>query len=174
MLPHIQEQFERLEQKHRAFIGHIASLSEGVQSFKAGPDKWSVVEVVEHLVLAEKDLLTQLTANLPASALDPRLKTPEKHQQVIKVMQRDIPVEVPDESGQPRGLLTLDALFGQWADIRQKLRGVLGEITAENQNVPVYRHPYGGPLEIADALQFIDVHFDNHRRHVDRIVAQTS
>jgi hypothetical protein len=173
MLPHIQEQFERLERKHKAFIDHIASLSDEVQSFKAGPDKWSVVEVVEHLVLVEKDLLTQLTANVPASTLDPGLKTPEKHQRVIKVMQGDIPVEVPDESGQPRGRLTLDALLSQWADIRQKLRGLLEEITAGIQNDPVYRHPYGGPLEIADALEFVEVYVDNHLRHVDRIVAQT-
>jgi hypothetical protein len=49
---------------------------------------------------------------------------------------------------------------------------LLDAITSDNQDDPVYRHPYAGPLNIAEALKFIDVHFDNHVRHIDRILAQ--
>jgi hypothetical protein len=39
---------------------------------------------------------------------------------------------------------------------------------------PVYRHPYGGPLDIAETLNFIDVHFDNHQRRIDRILVKSN
>ena len=45
---------------------------------------------------------------------------------------------------------------------------------SENKDDLVYRHPYGGPLDIAETLHFIDVHFDNHMRQIDRIVAQSN
>lgn len=35
-----------------------------------------------------------------------------------------------------------------------------------------YQHPFGGPLDVGEALHFIEVHFDNHMRHIDRILAQ--
>ena len=172
MLANIREKFEGLTKKREELLQHLDSLSREVLSFKAGPDKWSIVEVVEHLVIAEEDLLMQLSTKVPASTLDPKSRTPDKHQTVIKVMERDIPVDVPDESMEPQGRLTLDEFLNRWDDIRNKLQGLLAQIMSENKETPVYRHPYGGPLDISESLDFIEIHFDNHMRHIDRILAQ--
>ncbi len=58
-------------------------------------------------------------------------------------------------------------------NIQKKLQGLLAEIKPENKDDLVYRHPYGGPLNIAETLHFIDVHFDNHMRQIDKILAQS-
>jgi len=174
MLPNIQKKYQSLTKKREDLLRQLGSLSREVLCFKAGPDKWSIVEVIEHLVIAEKDLYKQLTATDPASTLDPKSRTPEKHQAVIKVMERDIPVDVPDESLEPLGRFTLDELFDQWDDIRNKLQGLLAEIKPENKDDLVFRHPYGGPLDIAETLHFIDIHFDNHMRQIDRILVQST
>jgi hypothetical protein len=174
MQTNIQKEYESLIKKREDLVQKIGSLSSEVLCFKAGPDRWSIVEVIEHLVIAEKNLYKQLATNVQASTLDPKSRTPEKHQTVIKVMERDIPVDVPDESLEPHGRLTLDELLNQWDDIRKKLQGSLVEITSENKDDLVYRHPYGGPLDIAETLHFIDVHFDNHMRQIDRILAQSN
>ena len=173
MLANIQTKYESLIKKREDLLQQLDSLPSEVLSFKAGPDKWSIVEVIEHLVIVEEDFSKQLSANVPASTLDPNSRTPDKYQTVIKVMMRDIPVDVPDESIEPHGRLTLDELLNRWEDIRKKLQGLLAEINADNKDDLVYRHPYGGPLDIAETLHFIDVHFDNHMRHIDRILTQT-
>lgn len=172
MLPNIQDKFDSLNQKRAALLQHLGSLSSQVSSFKTGPDRWSIVEVIEHLVKVEKNLLKQLAKNVPVSALDLKSRTPEKHQTVIKVMERDIPVDVPDERVEPHGRLTFEALLKQWDDIRKKLLEMLADINADNKDNLVYRHPYGGPLDISETLHFIEVHFDNHLRQIDRILAQ--
>jgi len=174
MLSNIQQKYESLTKKREDLLGQLGSLSRAVLCFKAGPDKWSILEVIEHLVIAEKDLYEQLTGTVPAATLDPKSRTPEKHQTVIKVMERDIPVDVPDESLEPLGRFSLDELVDQWDDIRNKLQGSLAEIKPENKDDLVFRHPYGGPLDIAETLHFIDVHFDNHMRQIDRILAQST
>ena len=172
MLANIQEQYDSLKLKLEALLQHLDSLTSEKLTFKAGPDKWSIVEVVEHLVIAEQDLLKQLSTHIPVSTLDPEAKTPEKHQTVIKVMERDIEVDVPHESMEPHGRIALEDLLNQWNVIREMLPGLLAEIKSDNKDDPVYQHPYGGPLDIADTLQFFEVHFDNHMRHIDRILAQ--
>jgi hypothetical protein len=172
MLLNIQQQYDSLKLKLEALLQLIDSQTDEVLSFKAGPDKWSIVEVVEHLVIAEEGLLKQLSTNIPDSTLDPEAKTPEKHQTVIKVMERDIEVDVPHESLEPHGHIALEDLLIQWNEIREKLPGLLAEIKPEKKDDPVFQHPYGGPLDIADTLQFFEVHFDNHMRHIDRVLEQ--
>lgn len=174
MLPDIQAQYDSLKRKLEALSQRLDSLKGEILSFKAGPDKWSIIQVIEHLVIAEKSLLEQLSINIPASTLDPEAKTPEKHQTVIKVMERDIEVDVPHESLEPHGNIALEDLRIQWNDIRKKLPDLLAEIKPEKKDDPVFQHPYGGPLDIADTLQFFEVHFDNHMRHIDKILAQAN
>jgi hypothetical protein len=174
MLSNIQEKYESLIKKREDLSQQLSARPSAVLCFKAGPDKWSIVDVIEHLVIAEQNLLEQLAANVPVSTLDPGTRTPKKHQTVIKVMERDIPVDVPDESLEPHGGLTLGELCSQWDDIRKKLQDLLAEIKPENEDDLVYRHPYGGPLDIAETLYFIDIHFDNHMRQIDRILTQSN
>ena len=170
MLPDIQEQHDRLKLKLATLLQRLDSLTGEKLSFKAGPGKWSIIEVIEHLVIAEKGLLEQLSTNIPDSTLDPDAKTPEKYRIVIKVMERDIEVDVPHESLEPHGRIALEDLLNQWNDIRKKLQDLLAELEPAKKDDPVFRHPYAGPLDIADTLQFFEVHFDNHMRHIDRIL----
>jgi len=172
MLPDIQKQYDSFKLKFEALLQRLDSLTGEKLSFKVGPDKWSIVEVVEHLVIAEEGLVKELSTNIPDSTLDPEAKTPDKHQIVIKVMERDIEVDVPHESLEPHGRIALEDLLNQWKNYREKLPVLLTEIKPEKQEDPVFRHPYGGPLDISDTLQFFEVHFDNHMRHIDRILAQ--
>ena len=46
------------------------------------------------------------------------------------------------------------------------------ELILERAGDLVYRHPFAGPLDMAETLRFIDVHFDNHMRHIDKIKTQ--
>lgn len=172
MLTSVAEKYNRLTQKRRNLFLNLDELTEKITSFKAGPDKWSIVEVVEHLVIAEEDLLQQLSANIPASTLDPASRTPDRYRMVIEVMEQDVEVDVPDKRAEPRGRFALEELILKWDDIRDQLPEHLTAVTDENRDDPVYRHPFGGPLTALEALHFIEVHFDNHKRQIDRIVAQ--
>ena len=172
MLPDIQEKFESLTQKRKQLLQHLDALSNETLTFKAGPDKWSVVEAIEHLVIVEDNFLKQVKTKNPDPPLDPESRSAKKYQTVIKVMQRDVPVDVPHESMEPHGRLALDELLDKWDDIRSKMQGFLDSMTSDNQDDMVYRHPFAGPLNIAETLHFIEVHFDNHVRHIDRILAQ--
>ena len=174
MHANIQEKQDNLIKKRKDLLQQLAPLSGEVLSFKAAQDNWSIIEVIEHLVMVEEDFFNQLSTNVPASMLDPESRTPEKYQTVINIMKRDIPVDVPDESVKPHGHLTLDELLSQWDEVRNNLIGSLDDLTSENRDDLIYRHPYGGPLNIAEALNFIDVHFDNHRRQIDRILAESN
>jgi len=98
MLTEIQKTFESLEKKYAKLLQHLSSLTDDAMYFKAGPDKWSIVEVIEHLVMVEENMLAQLTDATSATTFDPQDRSAKNYQIVIKVMEKDIPVDVPDES----------------------------------------------------------------------------
>ncbi len=172
MLTEIRKTFDSLEKKYVKLLQHLNSLTDDVLSFKAGPDKWSIVEVIEHLVMAEENMLEQLTGAASATTLDPQDRSAKNYHIVIKVMTRDIPVDVPDESMEPRGKFSLGELLGRWDETRKRTRAYIDAINSEKADDLVYRHPFAGPLDMAETLRFIDVHFDNHMRHIDKIKAQ--
>jgi hypothetical protein len=87
-------------------------------------------------------------------------------------MQRDVEVDVPHESIEPHGRHSLNELVDEWDRIRQNMRVLLEEIEADTQADMVYRHPYAGPLNLAETLEFIDIHLANHVRHIDVILAR--
>ena len=174
MLADIQEAFDSLGKKYGKLLQHLNSLTDDVLHFKAQADKWSIVEVIEHLFMAEENMLAQLTDATSAPTLDPQDRSAKNYHIVIKVMTRDIPVDVPDESMEPHGRFTLEDLLGRWNDTRKKTRAYIDGIQSEKVDDLVYRHPFAGPLNMAETLRFIDVHFDNHMRHIDRIIAAGS
>ena len=172
MLTEIQQTFDSLDKKYTKLLQDLSSLTGEVLNFKAGADKWSIVEVIEHLVMAEENMLAQLTGTASATTLDPQDRSAKNFHIVIKVMTKDIPVDVPDESMEPHGQFSLEDLLGRWDNTRQKTRAYIDRINSENAGDLVYRHPFAGPLDMAETLRFIDVHFDNHMRHIDKIKAQ--
>ena len=172
MLANILEKLDTLSQKRQALLQHLDSQAPEALSFKVGPDKWSVVEAIEHLVIVEDNFLKQVSANMPTSSFDPASRSPEKYQIVLKVMQRDIEVDVPHESMEPHGHLGLNELLDKWNGIRKKMYELLKTFDSDAEDNMVYQHPYAGPLNITETLEFMDVHFDNHVRHIDTILAR--
>jgi len=172
MLAKIQEKLDTLSQKRRALLQHLDAQTPEAIAYKAGPDKWSVVEAIEHLVIVEDNFLNQVSANMPTSSLDPAARSPEKYEVVLKVMKRDIEVDVPHESMEPHGHFGLNELLDKWDGIRKKMHELLNVFDSDARDNLIYQHPYAGPLNIMETLEFIEVHFDNHVRHIDRILAQ--
>ena len=146
MIQAVRKTFQDLTSKRNALLQRLESLPSDTLSFKSGPDKWSVVEVVEHLVIAEEDLLKQVSTQTPS--FDRTSISPEKYKTVIKVMERDIPVDVPDEILEPQGCSTLQELLSRWNVARDKIRALLEGIDSENKDELVYRHPFAGLVKI--------------------------
>ncbi len=59
-----------LHASRKQFLDTIAGLSPAQWTFKAGPDRWSIAEVAEHLIAAETYLSTMVTKQIMATPAD--------------------------------------------------------------------------------------------------------
>ena len=65
---------KHLQQTRQAFLDSIADLSDAQWTFRAGPDRWSIAEVAEHIAISETTILQLVTDKMlkgPAIPRDP-------------------------------------------------------------------------------------------------------
>lgn len=135
---------------------------------KAGPDRWSVLEILQHIVLGERGVLR----NLPdPSRLVHRRRRPihfVSYAIVLFILKWDIPVSVPSEDMIPDGITTLEDICDQWEQNYCWFKSYVGGLTPETVKHAVFRHPVTGPLTPGQALHMSRLHLEAHIRHIQR------
>lgn len=70
---------QQLEDSKQAFLASVKGLSEAQLRFKPAPDRWSIAEVGEHIVVAEERLYGMITEKLVRTPTPPELLAQVQH-----------------------------------------------------------------------------------------------
>jgi uncharacterized damage-inducible protein DinB len=168
MIAELKTRYDALEAKRQVVFELLYSLNADETTFRAGPGRWSILMVLEHVVIAEEVVLADIRRAGTAGPAGTAPKSPEAFHMVIKVLEKDIPVEVPLPELEPTGAVSLDDLIVRWEAARTGLRQALEKIPPETLTIPICRHPVAGPMDARETLEFLAVHLDHHRRQIRR------
>ena len=169
MIADLKIRYDALEAKRQSIFTLLYGLSADQTTFRIGPGRWSILMVLEHVVITEEMVLADIRHNATAGPASSAPKSPEAFLMVIKVLEKDIPVEVPLPELEPAGGMSLDDLIIRWEAARTGLRRALEQIPPETLTVPICRHPVAGPMDARETLEFLATHLDHHLRQIRRI-----
>jgi hypothetical protein len=176
MTPKIEQQLDALDKSLNALLSQLLPESHDILDKKLSPERWSVFEVMQHLMLAEANSLRYLRkkslgvkemqaagfrAGLRIWLLELSLKSPFKFK---------APKGTDTEVFEPVG--SFADLSGRWQQQRGELRLFLAGLPPEIFNKEAYRHPRGGMLSISGMLRFFQIHFDRHSLQMDRTMRE--
>ena len=168
MLPEIQALITELEDRKSELLKDLKAYSKNHLRFQPAPDRWSMLMALQHVVLGERGIrLTE--AELHHNPVRQRLKPGKMFAVVMDVLEKDIPVQVPDPFVEPDGSMGLDELIALWDRERKELCDLLEKVTEKTMNDVIFSHPAAGPLDPVLTLQLAIAHFDTHRRQIDRL-----
>lgn len=168
MLPEIQGLIDELEDRKSALFKDLKAYSKDHLQFQPTPDRWSMLMALQHIVLGEQGVrLTE--AELRLNPVRQQLKPGKMFDVVMDVLEKDIPVEVPDRFVEPDGSMGLDELIALWDRERKELCDLLDKVTEKTMKVIMFSHPAAGPLDPVRTLQLAIAHFDTHRRQIDEL-----
>jgi len=168
MLPHLSPRLATLDQAREAFLAPIRSASDQQRSFRPAPGAWSMLDVTEHLVLAEeKSLLGMLKGPPAGTTITPLARV--RMAMVLVVMRTDIRVKVPVARVLPSGSVALAELETRWVDARRGLEQFLATLTLAEARAARFRHPIGGWVTVGTGVTFYTAHIRHHARQVRRI-----
>jgi DinB superfamily len=170
----VQRRLRALDERRRALLADVEALSAERLTAKPLPGKWSILEIVEHLVLAERAVLQNLPEPSQLVGRPRGLKARVSYPMVLFVLKYGIPVEVPSPRMVPTGRASLPDLRRAWDESQQWLRSYVDGLDRRGLARAVFAHPVAGPLTPAQAIRLGRVHLETHARQIGRLVALTS
>ncbi|MBC8088011.1 MAG: DinB family protein [Phycisphaerae bacterium] len=166
------EQLTRVDIKRRKLLEDVSCFSRTELLAKADASTWSVLEIIEHLVLAENEVLGDLANPQQRSPLGESKWLP--YTIVLIVLRFRIPVRAPSLRMLPTGLRSLADLSHEWDRHHSQLRAFVTTLKPDDLRRTWFRHPVAGALTVAQSLQMLEAHLDTHIAQVKRASGQKS
>lgn len=170
MNPALNTQWFRLEKLRKQYVKTIKEASPVQQRLKVDASGWNMLQVLHHLILAEKLSMEYLirkqygnarkgsnfAAFFRSMTLRFLLQSPLRFKapRVLKA-----PLEDPDP----------ESLLKEWEQVRQGMYEYLQHFPDDKLSMLIYRHPRAGWLTIQQALEFFEDHLVHHQQQLRRI-----
>ena len=167
MLTELQRPFDRLEDARQTLIRKVRELDARTLHHKAAPERWSILEDIQHLVMAEQRTALRIGAETGAGE-----KNPEMLAMVLQVLDQDMVVDVPDPEMVPDGDAGIDDLIRDWDQARKDLLRFLNECGPNDLEMAVSHHVVAGTLTVVELLRLLESHFHHHRRRIEAALAK--
>ena len=167
------ELIELLNKSEKEFLQAVEGLSEQQWSFKPGPDRWSVAECTEHIVLAEALLFETATTSLTAASDEKWEDTLRKTDVLRRALpNRSTKVDAP-AAIKPRQAMTRQQLMARFKEQRARALAYVQETEA-----PLKAHtaanPFFGPLNAHQWLLYIPLHHLRHNLQIAEVKSSSS
>jgi hypothetical protein len=159
-----------LQETRDGVVAAVSGLSDAQMHFKAGPDRWSVAECLEHIALAEDFLFMNVEQNVMKAG-------PGAPDRPYAKIDAGVLAMIPDRSHKaqappelvPTGRWTPDEALKHFLASREKTIEFM-------KNTPDLRahvtdSPMGQPLDAYEWLLFIGAHSKRHTEQIDEVKA---
>jgi uncharacterized damage-inducible protein DinB len=178
MHPRLEEVLNYLDSERAALSDAVELVPTELRDQPPGPDRWSVAQVLQHLVIIEKRIgmgITKWVGDAVAGGLGPELETSSmlNSLDLALIADRSRRRNAPDEV-RPDGNLDAASAWTALAQTRAALRAgalagdglALGEV--------IQPHPVLGPINLYQWLLFVGSHEVRHTAQVREIAAEFS
>jgi len=162
-----------LQDSQKEYLSYISDLTEEQWRYKAAPDRWSIAETAEHIVLAEAALFNGVKGAL-ASPPNPEWETATKGKTEFleKVMVDRSHKATAPEGIVPGGKWTRDETIAKYKEARG---GTLKFI--EETQIPLKEHTFQHPFPVFGVLNayqwliYIPLHNMRHDQQIAEVKA---
>src|ERR1700682_6091779 len=162
-----------LQDSQKEFLSLVEGLSEAQWNYKPGPDRWSVGETAEHIVLAEGGLFGGVQRALAAPPNpDWENKTPGKTEFFEKVMVDPSHKAQAPEPIQPHGKLSHEEVIARYKIVRAKtLKFAEDTDVALKEHTAEHPFPVFGTLRAYQWLIYVPLHNMRHDQQIAEVKA---
>jgi len=171
MISELRRKLEIYDQNRLALLDDLERLDDDQLRRKPGPGKWSILQIVQHMVLAERDVMQYLPEPKDLIAHTRGLRARILYVAVLLILRWNIRVPVPSEGMVPDGNTSISELRHQWDENLRWFRGYLDTLEPEDLERAVFSHPVAGPLTTPQAGKLAQFHFDAHLRQIKKVKA---
>lgn len=149
-----------------ALLEEMEHVDPGTLAARPIAGKWSILEIIEHLVLAERAVFRQLPDPLRLVEARRGVGHRVRYLLVMLVLKSGIRVRVPSPTMVPRGDRNLAELRRLWDENQDWVQSCIVRLGPDVARRAVCDHPTAGPLTVEQAILMGQVHVDGHVRQI--------
>ena len=169
----LDQLISEVENARQAFIQEISGLSAPQAQFKPAPEVWSICEITEHIVWAERIGVNRMWQAVEGYKKGQPVwegRPSHEGQSIEKIIgetwqpKEKVPEVAKPIWGGPLAfwLRSLEACQPVLAHLEQALTGLdLTQI--------IYPHPISGPMNMVQRIEFLRFHLDRHRQQLKNV-----
>ena len=176
MHQHLNDVLATLDASRKALRDAVEAIPPASRTTRPGPDRWSPVEIVEHLSLVEARFSTVVggkIADALGAGLDaegrPREPLPEKIRTLLgdRTGKRNAP-----DVAVPSGKMDEHAAWAAADKARAGFRAAVLSANGRALSGVIHEHPFFGPLNVYQWVELIAAHEMRHVAQVREAAAQ--
>ncbi len=162
----LDARLKRFDHTRQHLMAEMATLDAARLNATPISGKWSILQILEHLVVAERAVYLGLPN--PADLVSRTRGVPHhlRYALVMGVLRLGVPVRMPSPTMAPRGGRDLGDLVRMWDENQHWLRAVAERLGAAVDHAAVLAHPIAGPLTVGQAVRMGQVHVNGHIRQI--------
>lgn len=174
MHPSFQKLFDAIEFQRKAILDSVRHLTEDQLNKSPAPGKWSVSQILSHLITAERMSLLYIQKKiLGMKEADDTGLWEEVKINLLKISQRlpGLKFKAPRRVVESTTFYhDLPIIIREWDQVRNEFKLLLEKIPAQYLNRRLYRHPRAGYLNVRHALVFFREHIIHHTPQIKKLV----
>jgi uncharacterized damage-inducible protein DinB len=158
---------KHLQQTRQAFLDSLSGLSDAQWTFKAGPDRWSIAEVAEHIAISETTILQMVTQQIvkgPAVPRDPNSVSDDKL--LAWLVDRTSKFQAPEMLKPTHRWASRDALTKDFIAAREN---TMSYVKTTNDDLRGHAAPHP-VFKMLDGYQWVLLLSGHSARHVAQIL----
>jgi uncharacterized damage-inducible protein DinB len=167
----LQKLFDQLEADRVELLSQVENLT--VEQFqKSVNGKWSIQQILSHLMIAERLSLQYLNKKVHGINEADNTGVLEELKMIgLKLSQRlPLKFKAPKGLNEVTPILSFDQLKLQWQHDRQELKTFLEKIMDDQLKKKIYRHVRAGLLNVQQTLIFFREHYIHHLPQIKKLM----
>lgn len=171
MNPRISNQFQNYQAAIKNLSATVDQFSETQLTFKISQQTWSILEVFEHLVLADEITRFGVMKGIEKKSVLKKktLYTSFKSFLVNIILRLNIKIKAPTSRIIPTSQVNLKDLKEKIEISKLLWNQLLESYPNELLDFSVFKHPIAGPITLLHTLRFLPEHVNHHIHQIEKI-----
>ncbi|MFN7117073.1 MAG: DinB family protein [Saprospiraceae bacterium] len=170
----ISAQLQQIDTKLNKLLSDLQQYSDEKLNHKPTPESWSVVQVLQHLMLVENASAKYVQKKLSYNPKLSKVNLGTAWRMLILKSYNWLPIKLKAPSYVNENNFAEQAVLAdvaaKWQEQRRQLRDYLATLPDTIYDKEVYKHPLAGRLSLNGMLQFYEGHFDRHYKQIQRLL----
>lgn len=169
----IQHQYLALEEARKQLFTKLQSFTHEQLNQKPGENQWSILQVVEHLLLVETGSLQYMQKKYKYGKNIPRAGWGTKIRYTLFRFAFDLPFKwkAPKVASTLPEQSELKDVQTRWEQTRQQMNAFIEAMPERDYHLSIFKHPFAGRLNLYQTFGFYTTHFEHHLKQIERIKA---